>query len=163
MRCGLALGFSQTTPRRVTVQTWLAGFAAGGRPRVLNAVHHWRERHAALDMTLVRGNHDNRAGDPPAEARIDVVDEPWLLGPFACCHHPQAHPTHFVLAGHLHPVCHLSGPARDRLRLPCFVSEPGLAVLPAFGAFTGGHPLAAASGRQFFAVGGQRVWEVPRG
>ena len=67
----------------------------------------------------------------------------------------------FVLAGHLHPVCHLSGPARDAMRLPCFVSEPGQGILPAFGAFTGGlnvldpaiadlfaaPPLAAALGR----------------
>ena len=115
----------------------------------------------AEGAVLVRGNHDDRAGDPPPEAGIEVVEEPWLLGPFACCHHPQTHATHFVLAGHLHPVCQLSGPARDALRLPCFVSEPGQAVLPAFGAFTGGHALPAAPGRCFHAIGGQRVWAVP--
>lgn len=131
----------------------------------LDALARWRERHAALPLTLVRGNHDDRAGDPPPEAGIEVVDEPWLLGPFACCHHPRPdgdrHPTHFILAGHLHPVIHLSGRARDALRLPCFVSEPGQAVLPAFGAFTGGHALPAAPDRRFYAVGGDRVWEVP--
>lgn len=128
---------------------------------VLQALQDWREQHATIDMTLVRGNHDDRAGDPPPEARIDVVDEPWLLGPFACCHHPQTHATHFVLAGHLHPVCYLNGPGRDRLRLPCFVSEPGLTVLPAFGAFTGGHVLAPFPERRFQAIGGGRVWAVP--
>lgn len=70
-------------------------------------------------------------------------------------------PTHFVLAGHLHPVCQFSGPARDGMRLPCFVSELGQAVLPAFGAFTGGHALPAAPGRCFHAIGGQRVWALP--
>jgi uncharacterized protein len=135
--------------------------ASGRTPAVLASLHHWRECHAALDMTLVRGNHDDRAGDPPPEARIHVVDEPWLLGPFACCHHPQAHPTHFVLAGHLHPVCHLNGPGRDRLRLACFVSEPGLTILPAFGGFTGGHVLPQRPGRRFHAVGGERVWAIP--
>ncbi|UJW83685.1 DEAD/DEAH box helicase [Hydrogenophaga sp. SL48] len=135
--------------------------ATGRTPPVLKALSDWRERHRSVTMTLVRGNHDHRAGDPPPEARIEVVDEPWLLGPFACCHHPQTHATHFVLAGHLHPVCHLSGPARDAMRLPCFVSEPGQAVLPAFGAFTGGHALPAAPGRCFHAIGGQRVWAVP--
>lgn len=135
--------------------------ATGRTPPVLKALHDWRERHRSVAMTLVRGNHDDRAGNPPPEARIEVVDEPWLLGPFACCHHPQTHATHFVLAGHLHLVCQLSGPARDALRLPCFVSEPGQAILPAFGAFTGGHALPAAPGRCFHAVGGQRVWAVP--
>ena len=54
------------------------------------------------------------------------------------------------------------GPGRDALRLSCFVSDPGQAILPAFGAFTGGHLLAAAPGRRFYAVGGERVWEVPQ-
>jgi DNA ligase-associated metallophosphoesterase len=137
--------------------------AAGRTAPVLQALQHWRAQHADLAMTLVRGNHDHRAGDPPPEAGIDVVDEPLLLGPYACCHHPQQHPTHHVLAGHLHPACHLQGPGRDRLRLPCFVSEPGQTILPAFGAFTGGHLLAATRGRRFYAVGGDRVWEVPGG
>lgn len=141
--------------------------ASGRTPGVLQALGDWRAMHRSVTMTLVRGNHDDRAGDPPPEAGIEVVDEPWLLGPFACCHHPRTegdrHPTHFILAGHLHPVVHLSGRARDALRLPCFVSEPGQAVLPAFGAFTGGHALAATSERRFYAVGGDRVWEVPGG
>jgi DNA ligase-associated metallophosphoesterase len=139
--------------------------AAGRTAPLLQGLQDWRARHNDLTMTLVRGNHDDRAGDPPPEMRIDVVDEPWLLGPFACCHHPlppsQRLTTHFVLAGHLHPVCQLSGPARDTLRLPCFVSEPGQAILPAFGAFTGGHPMPTAPGRRFHAVGGDRVWAVP--
>ena len=135
--------------------------ASGRTAQVLQALGGWRDRHAPIAMTLVRGNHDDRAGDPPPGAAIEVVNEPWLLGPFACCHHPQPHPTHFVLAGHLHPVCRLQGAARDSLRLPCFVHDPGLAILPAFGAFTGGHPVAAAPGRQRYAVGGQRVWALP--
>lgn len=152
-------------PRRLVCLGDFLHAASGRTPAVLGALLAWRQRHAGLPITLVRGNHDDRAGDPPPEAAIDVVDEPWLLGPFACCHHPLApgecHPTHHVLAGHLHPVCQLQGPGRDRLRLPCFVSEPGQTILPAFGAFTGGHLLAAAPGRRFYGVGGERVWEVP--
>ncbi|MGJ7615498.1 MULTISPECIES: ligase-associated DNA damage response endonuclease PdeM [unclassified Variovorax] len=128
---------------------------------VLAAVEAWRAGHADVAMTLVRGNHDSRAGDPPAALRIDVVEEPHLLGPFACCHHPQAHATHFVLAGHLHPACKLYGPGRDRVRLPCFVSDAQQAVLPAFGEFTGGWLMEAAPGRRFHAVGGSAVWALP--
>ena len=128
---------------------------------LLQALTQWRAQHAAVDITLVRGNHDDRAGDPPPELNITVVDEPWLLGPFACCHHPQSHPTHFVLAGHVHPVRHLSGPGRDRLRLPCFVSDDAHAILPAYGAFTGGQALQALPGQEWHAVGGGRVWRLP--
>ena len=114
-------------------------------------------------MTLVRGNHDSRAGDPPETLRIDVRDEPHLLGPFACCHHPQNHATHFVLAGHLHPAFWLPGPGRARLRLPCFVQEARQAVLPAFGEFTGGWLVSPGPGRRLYPVGAAAVWCVPEG
>jgi DNA ligase-associated metallophosphoesterase len=139
--------------------------AAGRTPELLRALQTWRLQHTTVRMTLVRGNHDNRAGDPPTEAHIEVVNEPWLIGPFAACHHPltapHRHPTHFVLAGHDHPVLHLRGPARDRLRLPCFVSNAHQATLPAFGAFTGGHAVEPRPGLALHAVGGGRVWAVP--
>ncbi|MES2534072.1 MAG: ligase-associated DNA damage response endonuclease PdeM [Pseudomonadota bacterium] len=130
-------------------------------PTLLALLDAWRARHADVAMTLVRGNHDSRAGDPPAGLGIAVVDEPWLVGPFACCHHPQSHPTHFVLAGHLHPACMLHGAGRDRLRLPCFVQDSRQAILPAFGEFTGGWLMEAAPGRRFHAVGGGAVWALP--
>ncbi|SFQ38998.1 ligase-associated DNA damage response endonuclease PdeM [Variovorax sp. 770b2] len=130
-------------------------------PQVLAALEAWRATHAGVAMTLVRGNHDSRAGDPPAALGIEVVDEPFLLGPFACCHHPQSHATHFVLAGHLHPACRLYGPGRDSVRLPCFVSDARQAVLPAFGEFTGGWLMEAAPERRFYAVGGESVWALP--
>ena len=130
-------------------------------PSVLTALQDWRAAHEGVAMTLVRGNHDKRAGDPPPGLDIAIVDEPHLLGPFACCHHPQTHPTHFVLAGHVHPVRVLYGLGRDRLRLPCFVAEPGQAILPAFGEFTGGWRVEAAPQRRFYAVGGDAVWALP--
>ena len=38
-------------------------------PQVLAALDAWRARHAGLALTLVRGNHDSRAGDPPWASR----------------------------------------------------------------------------------------------
>jgi len=130
-------------------------------PSVLGQLEVWRHSHATLNCTLVGGNHDSRAGDPPAALRISVVNEPYLVGPFAACHHPQTHTTHAVLAGHQHPAVQLQGPARDRLRLPCFVMQERQAVLPAFGEFTGGHTVAPKPGLQLYAVGGQAVWQLP--
>ena len=130
-------------------------------PAILKTLQTWRTQHKSLEITLVRGNHDNRAGDPPEILNIKLVNEPWLLGPFACCHHPQSHPTHFVLAGHKHPSYTLYGPGRDSLCMPCFVKEDRHAILPAFGEFTGGMLLSGAAGRQLYAVGGGRVWCLP--
>ena len=136
--------------------------AAAGRSRgLLAALAGWRAQHAAVAMTLVRGNHDSHAGDPPASLRIAVVDEPHLLGPFACCHHPQTHATHAVLAGHLHPACRIFGAGRDSLRLPCFVLEAHQLVLPAFGEFTGGWRVASAEDRCLYPLGEGQVWRLP--
>ncbi|KQP23533.1 ligase-associated DNA damage response endonuclease PdeM [Pseudorhodoferax sp. Leaf267] len=128
---------------------------------LLAALAAWRARYGGLAITLVRGNHDSHAGDPPADLGIAIVDEPYLVGPFALCHHPQTHATHFVLAGHVHPACLLFGAGRDRLRLPCFVADAGQAVLPAFGEFTGGWRVEAAPGRRLYAVGDGGVWPLP--
>ena len=151
----------QHRPERIVFLGDFLHAAAARTAAVLAALDAWRARHDAMAMTLVRGNHDSRAGDPPAALRIAVVSEPHLLWPFACCHHPQTHPTHFVLAGHLHPARRVYGRGRDSLRLPCFVSDGQQAVLPAFGEFTGGWLAEAAPGRRFYAVGGGAVWPIP--
>lgn len=152
---------AEHAPRQLVFLGDFLHAAAGRTPAVLDALLRWRAQFPGVAMVLVRGNHDHRAGDPPPEADIGAVEEPWLLGPFACSHHPQSHATHFVLSGHVHPVLQLKGPARDRIRLPCFVSDERQAILPAFGAFTGGHRTIAAPGRVLYAVGGGRVWRVP--
>ncbi|KAF1048925.1 ligase-associated DNA damage response endonuclease PdeM [Xylophilus sp.] len=150
--------------RRLVVLGDFLHAAEAQTPAVLASLAAWRAVHAALDIVLVRGNHDSHAGDPPSMLGIAVVDEPFLLGPFAACHHPQRHATHHVLAGHVHPAIVLQGPARDALRLPCFCVEEaeGMTLLPAFGEFTGSAVLARAPGRRLFAVGTGQVWEVPR-
>jgi DNA ligase-associated metallophosphoesterase len=128
---------------------------------VLEGLAAWRENFAALDCVLVRGNHDSRAGDPPASLGIRVVDEPFAIGPFAACHHPQRHETLGVIAGHLHPALSLHGAGRDSVRLPCFCLDAGLLILPAFGEFTGGWNVPRQPGRRLYPVGDSRVWQLP--
>lgn len=133
----------------------------------LGALGRWRAAHPALALTLVRGNHDDRAGDPPANLGIHVLDEPLALGPFALCHHPQPVTGAYVLAGHWHPCVRLAGKGNDRLRLPCFwlgdEARHPVGVLPAFGSFTGMHPIERRDGDRVFAVAGEVVREVPGG
>ncbi len=127
----------------------------------MDAVAGWRSAHRGVEMTLVRGNHDRHAGDPPPALDIAVVDEPLPLGPFLLCHHPQPRPGGHVLAGHWHPCVALSGRGRDRLRLPCFWVRDRVTVLPAFGAFTGMHPIDAESGDRVYAITEDGVMRLP--
>ena len=128
------------------------------------ALMQWREQHAQIKMLLIRGNHDSRAGDPPAGLQIDVVNEPHNLGTFALCHHPQTVAGHYTLAGHWHPCITVQGKARERLRLPCFwlgdeAAHPG-GILPAYGSFTGMHPIERRDSDSIYAVAGQVVRKV---
>ncbi|MGH2419774.1 ligase-associated DNA damage response endonuclease PdeM [Pseudomonas sp. C 49-2] len=126
----------------------------------LGALRSWRALNPDLPMTLIRGNHDKRAGDPPEDLRIEVVTEPLLIGPFALQHEPDAHPSHHVLAGHVHPVYRLRGKGRQSLRLPCFVVGARVSLLPAFGAFTGGHRVEQDNDRRIYVIGDHDVWPV---
>lgn len=136
---------------------------SGADAPLWNQLLPWREHHAHIAMTLVRGNHDLHAGDPPRALGIALADEPWQPVPGApvlACHHPQAVPGATVLAGHLHPTTTLYGLARDALRLPCFAWTPGLLVLPAFGAFTGTSSQSVPPMARRFAVVGDRVMAI---
>ncbi|GAB3435321.1 ligase-associated DNA damage response endonuclease PdeM [Massilia solisilvae] len=119
----------------------------------------WRGRHPDLALTLVRGNHDLHAGDPARELDIDLVDEPYQVGPFAFCHHPDLAAPGYVLAGHVHPVFVLAT-RFDALRLPCFVLGTSRMILPSFGAFTGGHVVAPESGDQIYVSSGEAIHSV---
>jgi uncharacterized protein len=138
-------------------------------PATLAALSRWRAEHAEIQLTLVRGNHDDRAGDPPASLDITVVDEPLLLGPFALCHHPRPVVGAYVLAGHWHPCISVSGRAFERLRLPCFwfgddsgaAPQNAVGVLPAFGSFTGMHHISPRAGDRVFPVADDMVRAIP--
>ena len=154
-----------TGARRIVFLGDFLHSARSHAPATLAALARWRTDHAALQLTLVRGNHDGHAGDPPVALGMEVVDEPVPLGPVALCHHPQPVAGAYVLAGHWHPCITLGGRANDRVRLPCFwfgdeVQNP-VGVLPAFGSFTGMHPVALRDDDRVYVVAGHEVRCVP--
>ncbi len=123
----------------------------------------WRAAHAALDILLVRGNHDRRAGDPPAELGITCLNPPAVAAPFVFQHHPSETMAGYTLAGHLHPGLALVGPALFRERLPCFVVGSRLAVLPAFGGFTGYGTVRPGPDDRLFVIADEEILPIQRG
>lgn len=131
--------------------------AKDGRvPRTETAVAEWRVRHQALDFVLVRGNHDQHAGDPPAAWRVHCVDEPWPEAPFVWRHLPQAEADGYALAGHVHPAVTLIGGGLSET-LPCFYFESRVGILPAFGDFTGTAALRPVRGARVYVIADDEI------
>jgi DNA ligase-associated metallophosphoesterase len=134
--------------------------AQGRVPATLARFAQWRDSRPGLAITLVRGNHDDRAGDPPPEWNIRCVDPGEALGPFALVHEPAPVRGGYALAGHVHPAVRLSERGGQSLRLPCFWFGKRVGVLPSFGAFTGSAVVRPRSGDQVFVVADGEVLRV---
>jgi DNA ligase-associated metallophosphoesterase len=133
---------------------------AGMAESLFDELRAWRTAHAKLAVELVRGNHDRRAGDPPADLRITFREEPVAESPFVFRHFPEPSADGYVLAGHVHPAVVLRGEGRQRARLPCFWFGRGVGLLPAFGGFTGSGEVRPRPGDRVFVVAGDEVIAV---
>lgn len=134
---------------------------------VMGPLAQWLHERPGLRLSLVRGNHDDRAGDPPAALGIELLDAPYRLGPFDLCHEPvellasgDSTASH-RLAGHQHPAVVMRGRASRPLRLPCFRVGRHQTVLPAFGDFTGSATVSPQVGERLLAIAADRIFELP--
>ncbi|MGI9015353.1 MAG: ligase-associated DNA damage response endonuclease PdeM [Phycisphaerales bacterium] len=137
--------------------------AQAGRTNEVEAqLQQWRAMHP-LHITLVRGNHDRRAGDPLPALDITCECEPWLSRGFTFLHDPACNTTAAALAGHIHPVTSHRDRDGTRMRLPCFALIANTLILPAFGTFTGGWNMKPqhADDRIFAIAGDDAVIELP--
>jgi DNA ligase-associated metallophosphoesterase len=157
----LARAVAATGARRVVFLGDLLHSAHAHAASTLGAFARFRREHAGLELVLVRGNHDARAGDPPAALGVHCAEEPLAFGGLLLCHHPREHAGGYALAGHVHPAVVLGGRAHDRVRLPCFHFGPRVGLLPAFGEFTGTHVLAPAAGDRVYVCAGDEVRMLP--
>jgi DNA ligase-associated metallophosphoesterase len=156
----LTRALERTGARRLVILGDLFHARSAKSPQTLEVLREWRERHAALPITLIRGNHDRHAGDPPPDLAIEACNPPCGDAPFLYTHHPAPLPGGYVLAGHVHPSVTLRGIGRQRERLPCFHFGPRVGLLPAFGAFTGTADVAVTPGDRVFVVTDSRVIQV---
>ncbi len=151
----------RTGARRILVLGDLFHARAGRvATRTLATLRAWRERTSGLEIQLVRGNHDRHAGDPPDDLRINCVNAPAFVPPFVLRHQPEPSPQGYTLAGHVHPALVVSGPGLQRERLPCFLVRPDVALLPAFGSFTGGAAVQPEADDRAFVVADGEVLAV---
>jgi DNA ligase-associated metallophosphoesterase len=121
----------------------------------------WRGERAKVELTIVRGNHDKKAGDPPEEWGVRCIEAGERLGPFVLNHEPGVSREGYALAGHIHPAVRLSSCEGDEsLRLPCFWFGARYGVLPAFGAFTGTAEVLPKRGDQVFVIAEEEVVKV---
>lgn len=130
----------------------------------LRALSDELERRPALHVSIVAGNHDKPSGRALIDARISWYAQALALSPFVLKHEPAADPSGYVLCGHLHPAWRLSTARRTGIRAPVFWIRQQYAVLPAFGAFTGGAPIKPDRRQdRVFMTGNETVIEMPLG
>jgi len=139
---------------------------SGRADNTLQTIKFWREKFASLTIVLVRGNHDRHAGDPACEWNIQCVDEPYVEDKLAFRHAPESPSlkrradTPFTFAGHIHPCAVLRDEDGSSARVACFHFAKSVATLPAFGEFTGMHPIWPRKGDRVFAAGLETVLEI---
>lgn len=132
----------------------------------------WRDKFTQLDVLIVKGNHDQHAGAPPANLRFTSVNPPYQQGPFVYRHLPidphrfdtsnPADPTvAHIFAGHLHPGVTVELGPRSAKRVACFFQQPHQTILPAFGRFTGTAKISPQPRDRVFAVTPSRVLAIP--
>jgi DNA ligase-associated metallophosphoesterase len=153
--------------RRLVVLGDLFHARSGCTPQVFAEFAALRSRMPDTSVVLVLGNHDRAVGRLPdtlgLDACIPCLDEP----PFHFVHEPAtgvaaSDRDMFTVAGHLHPTVTIRSPSGDRLADRCFVAEPSLLVLPAFGSFTGGHRIDPAESMRLWIARDDGVVDVTR-
>jgi DNA ligase-associated metallophosphoesterase len=150
----------KTNPKRVIFLGDLLHAKPGRSKEMFSALETWRNQHTHIEVTLVRGNHDRRAGDPPKELYFNCVDAPYVVPPFAFAHHPAVSHEGYVIAGHVHPAIRLHGKGRQHERLPCFFFASNYAILPAFGDFTGVADVTPDEGDRVYAIADNNVISI---
>jgi uncharacterized protein len=150
-------------PKRLIFLGDLWHAKSGRTEQVVSEVAAWRRRHEDVDMILVEGNHDRRSGKLPDELGIEEHLDPLIEGPFAFRHEPYPHPDGYAIGGHIHPCVQLVGRANQSARLPCFLFSERVAILPAFGEFTGCAGVEPGPGDSVFVIAEGHVISVGAG
>jgi DNA ligase-associated metallophosphoesterase len=120
---------------------------------------------AQCDWVWVAGNHDPT---PPRDLGGRIVTDAISDGALTFRHEALDHPAAGEISGHYHPKATLTQRGR-RISARCFIEDGRRAILPAFGAYTGGlNVLDPAIGRLYekgfrvHLLGPRKVYSFPR-
>lgn len=100
---------------------------------------------AGRDWIWIAGNHDP---EPPATLRGSVASE-IVVGPVCFRHEPTG--ASGEIAGHLHPKARVATRGRS-IERRCIASDGVRAVMPSFGAYTGGLSIRDRAFERIFAT-----------
>ena len=122
----------------------------------------WRNDIAAIEIHLIKGNHDILADHHYQTAGITIIPQKLLLQNFCFTHDYGAAGTSdtsesFTFSGHLHPGIKVNGSGRQSIMLACFYFSDTYAVLPAFSLFTGLYKIRPSKKDTVFALIENRV------
>lgn len=151
----------ETKPERLVILGDLFHAAKGNTKRVYDPLAALREKHSALQLILVRGNHDRFNADWKIKLNIEVVDSLDLDG--LSLNHAMSLNGTAVMCAHIHPAVRVKMRNGPRSLLPCFYFTDSTCILPAFGDFTGHGILPTKGASRVFVIAGNRVLEIPRG
>ncbi|MEQ8473142.1 MAG: ligase-associated DNA damage response endonuclease PdeM [Marinoscillum sp.] len=110
----------------------------------------WSNYHHSIEQILVEGNHDILDKRAYSQTRMEIVPE-YTVGPFGFTHETTKHKA-YNISGHVHPCVRFRGLAHQGVRVPCFYFGADFALLPAFGEFTGSHPLRPTKNDLVFGI-----------
>ncbi len=118
----------------------------------------WRNDLPALQIQLIKGNHDILAKKFYKAGNIQMTKQKLSLNNFCFTHdindtcQEENNNTNFTISGHVHPGIVLNGVAKQALYFPCFYFTKEYAILPAFSRFTGLYKIKPKQGDKVFAL-----------
>ncbi|MBP9098340.1 MAG: ligase-associated DNA damage response endonuclease PdeM [Ferruginibacter sp.] len=122
-----------------------------------------RKDFSSVSCLLVKGNHDILPAAWYQSAGIEVHQEELTIGKFSFTHDIESakfNSEKYYFTGHIHPGIIMNGLGKQTLRFPCFYFGKEFAVLPAFGKFTGTHPIKPRPGEHVFALIEEKVMKI---
>ncbi|MCP4091343.1 MAG: ligase-associated DNA damage response endonuclease PdeM [Gammaproteobacteria bacterium] len=121
------------------------------------------DRYSQMEKILVEGNHDIMDTSNYERLGLKIYRGAHQKGPFSFAHEPLENDEvaeRYTISGHIHPGVRLKGRARKSMTLPCFYFGKRQAILPAFGNFTGLHPIKPIKGDKVYAIVNKSIVDV---
>ncbi len=112
-----------------------------------------------IDFCLVRGNHDILDAYRYADAGIEVVEH-LVVDDIHFSHHPEEVEGKYNIHGHIHPGVLMRGKGMGSRKLRCFYFGKNVAIMPAFGSFTGSMRVEVKKGDAVFVLVEDQVISV---